>query len=505
MESTQARRLITDARRAGVMLWVKGDRLHYSTPWGGMPAALRDGLQSRRHEIAAELSQPIFEKRAAQEQLPLPAYFEDFWHETRSSLSLANATHMAVKITGESSLQRLHMAFELAFSRHDLLRARLSSSEGLPSLLFDAHPQAPITIADLSGCNPDERLARVKEVVEKTIWARFEGGSLFRACLLKVSAREYVFGFVLHHLIGDLSSCHLLMRDFLMRAFQPGDRADSTAPPPLQYSDYLLAMSEWLSGPALKYRLAWWKEQMGAALPVCFPADHESGAAAVTALDSVSFEIDEPLRDGIVRVAASSGVSLLAVLLAAHFSALAGILRRSDLVINPITAGRNHPALSRLVGMIADCVPVRVSVLPEMTFLELLHRAHKTYLLACSYHVPWALLRKALREIDVSCVSPLLNFVPGVYGRERGAKHSLLPAQTTVEGITVEGPPDTTSVDWKSHEVHVFDSGHLMKGKVKYMPLKYRRETIEAFVAVFIRRLEAIAANPGTRLQDVVD
>jgi hypothetical protein len=162
--------------------------------------------------------------------------------------------------------------------------------------------------------------------------------------------------------------------------------------------------------------------------------------------------------------------------------------------------------------MTVDCLPVRASVLPEMTFADLLQRVHETWLLACNYHVPWAFLRKALHETGVSCASPLLNFVPGVYGAKRGASEprraveavthdSLTNQGLTIEGLTVAGPSETTSVDWKSHEVHVFDSGRVMQGKVKYMPAKYRRERLEAFIESFLRCLEAIAEDPGSRLR----
>jgi hypothetical protein len=499
MKSTQVRALIAEARRAGVVLWVEGSQLHYKEPAAGMAADLCAGLRSMKDDVMAELSRPVFKSRVEKtDLLQLPAYFEDFWHETASNLSLANATHTVVKITGEVTLERLQTAFKQVFFRHDLLRARVTFPEGFPCLLFDAEAEVPVKIVDFSEDNSSERPQRVKELVAQTIWNPFEGGSLFRACLIRASGSEYVFGFVLHHLIGDLLSCHILLKDFLARARRPKGLVDSSDTRPLQYADYLLGMSEWLSGPALKYRLAYWKEQMEAAPPTCFPADQEVGSESVAVLDSISFLVDEILRASIARVAAGSGVTLLAVVLAADFLAMASLLQRTDLVITPIVAGRDHPALFELVGMVVDCLPVRVSVLPEMTFADLLQQVHKTYLLACSYHVPWALLRKTLREIDASCVSPLINFIPSAYGG--GSRTSASSCNTTIESITVEGPADSTSVDWKSHELHLFDSGRFMRGKVKYMCSKYRKETIEAFIESFVSGLGAIAEDPGIRV-----
>jgi hypothetical protein len=386
------------------------------------------------------------------------------------------------------------------------LRARLALSKDLPCLLFDQHEEVPLKMVDVSRQGSSERPSRVQKILARTIWDPFEDGALFRACLIRVAEREYVFGFVLHHLVGDLSSCHLLIRDFLIALHQDKARmAPAAATQPFQYSDYLLAMSEWLSGPALRYRLRYWQEQMDAAAPVALPPDHEVAPASVSRLDSICFEIDAQLRAGIAQVAMSSGVTLLAVMLAANFAALAGTLKRTDLVINPIVAGRDHPALFELVGMTVDCLPVRISVLPEMTFQELLQRVHKTYLIACSYHVPWALLRRALREIDASSVAPLLNFIPGVYGGRRKPSDASQAAKLAVETVTVAGPEDTTSVDWKSHEVHVFDTGHVMNGKIKYLSLQYRKETIEALIESLLRCLGAIASNPGARLAAVLN
>ena len=50
-----------------------------------------------------------------------------------------------------------------------------------------------------------------------------------------------------------------------------------------------------------------------------------------------------------------------------------------------------------------------------------------------------------------------------------------------IEPITVEGPEQSNSVDWKSYELHALDSGVDMRVIFKYMPFAYRSTAVEAF------------------------
>jgi len=185
------------------------------------------------------------------------------------------------------------------------------------------------------------------------------------------------------------------------------------------------------------------------------------------------------------------------VFLAASFVALARTLRREDLVIIIVHSGRNHPALLQVVGLTVNCFPVRVTVRPGISYSELVRNVNDAYNLGNGYQIPWGLLMRSLGELDVSCVAPIFNYWPAdpQPGRNRSSGS---PDAGAVEicRIPVERPPDTNSVEWKSHVINVIDSAADLHVNVKYEPAKYQATAVHDFADAFIRSIEVIVQDP---------
>src|SRR4051812_48603303 len=108
MHERAARTLIREAERHGIRLWVENSQLRYEAPNGGIPETLRAALRSRRSDLIGELSVPVFKKRGgAPDLVRYPQFWKDFWEESQSNLALANAIHLAIKLSGQVRLQRI--------------------------------------------------------------------------------------------------------------------------------------------------------------------------------------------------------------------------------------------------------------------------------------------------------------------------------------------------------------------------------------------------------------
>jgi hypothetical protein len=494
MHEKGVRMLIREAEQNAVRLWVENGQLRYKAPKGEIPETLRAALRSRRDDLIGELSTPVFRKSGCTPDLVrYPHFWQDFWEETQANLALANAIHLAIKLSGEIDLERIDSALGRLISRYDLLRSRVELENGVPCLRFEQHQVMPIDILDVSD---SAAAVPIKTLIEQAIYAPFENGRLHRARVIKISDNEYVVVIVIHHFVADPVSSGILANELIASLHNEQGAQSLTDARPLQYSDYLLGMSEWLSGEGLKYRLAYWTEKMRGAPPVRFPLVHATPEAG---LACVSIHIDEALRASAARAAAVSGVPFALVLLAAKFAALAHTLQSRDLVTIMIHHGRDDPALRELVGFTLNCFPVRVSVPPEMAYGELLASVKDTYFLARDYQVPWGLLMRSLGENGVSGVAPIFNYIPQLRAEQNVLSAFHHTASLEVDHIDVEGLAETNSVAWKSHEFQVVDFGSDMLVSVKYMPSRHAAAAVEGFARSFCFCLEMIAQEP-TRL-----
>lgn len=497
------RALLRDAARDGVALWVENERLHFKATAGEISTSLRTRLQSSMEDIVAELTRPVYKRRPRQlDVIRLPDLWLDFWHETDGDITIANQTHVIFQLDGNAlSGDSLTAAFGTLFKRYDLLRARIALRDGSPCVLFDQLTQPPLQMLDLSAQAPADRVRQAEQIIERVVWTRLEEGAVFRACIIKISTHDFLVAFVLHHFAADFASCAALARALL--SLLPGSPPEPyrSARSPLQYYDYLMGITEWLSGPGPGYRLAYWRKQLSGVREVRMPASDAALAAATTVRDAVTSSTSESVRTALTRTAAALGATPAEVILAAHFIALAQSTGCTDLVTIVIISGRDNPALVDLVGGTVDCLPVRAHLLPHLSYADFIRQVHTTYAMAQDYRVPWSLLRRTLREDGVECIAPIFNFITGKRSAEQSPGSFQPAASTELAGISVRRPSENKSVPWKSHELDVFDNGRTLSATVKYNTQVYRRDTAEHLMDGVLRCLDRIAQDPDSPIE----
>lgn len=498
MNETDARAFVREAAINGVTLWVADGQLHFKAPKGKLTHDLRATLQSRKKELLGELSLPVFKKRVSSPSVvTFPVCRKGFWEESEANAAFRHSTHLAVKLTGKIKLERIESAFERLSRRHDLLRSRVRvGDDGIPFLQLDHDRMEPVSIVDLCGSGGSP--LQVQAAVTRAIYAPFENARIYRAQVIKASERECVLAVVLHHFVADALSLEIVARELIGAINGTNDLEQQTGEPPLQYADYLLGLNEWLSGPGLQYRMGLWREKMRGAPEVRFPPADGGQGAGPCKLDVLTIHVGATLRAKLARTIASARVAMPFAVLAANFAALARTFQREDFFAVLLHSGRNEALLFDLVGFTVNCLPLRVRVSPRMSYMDLMTDVHDAFVFARDYEVPWGRLMPLMGEIDASYVAPLFNYQlePEASGVSISSPHG---GDFRVEAAAVDGPEPTNSVDWKSYELHAFDTGLEMRVAIKYMPSVYRSEGFKEFANTFLRCLEALAEDPGSR------
>jgi hypothetical protein len=144
-------------------------------------------------------------------------------------------------------------------------------------------------------------------------------------------------------------------------------------------------------------------------------------------------------------------------------------------------------------------MPIRLSVRPDVSFADFLEELQACYGLACRYRVPGAIISRTIKEVGASTIAPTYNFVSAISEAASAisSNTSNTATSSSPEQLSLAIPKEFGSSGWhESHETNLFDMGRYIEGHVKYMPLKYRSETIQHFVDSFMTCLERIAEDP---------
>ncbi|MEV1179173.1 amino acid adenylation domain-containing protein, partial [Nonomuraea sp. NPDC049784] len=181
---------------------------------------------------------------------------------------------VALRLTGELDVNALRAALDAVVERHEVLRTRLVTVDGVARQVIDPPTGSGLQIVDL-GDEPDPA-GRARAIVAAEAVTPFDlaAGPLLRARLLRVGPGEHVLSLVTHHVASDDWSADVLNRELavLYAAFSRGEPSP-LAPLSVQYADFAVWQREWLQGEVLDGQLGYWKERLAGAPVLDLPTD----------------------------------------------------------------------------------------------------------------------------------------------------------------------------------------------------------------------------------------
>ncbi len=322
-----------------------------------------------------------------------------------------------VRFDGRLNLDALERTWNELVRRHEVLRTSFSTVEDLEDLpeQIIAPPQPfKLQVEDLTGLSPEERPAVVERHSAEEARRPFElsTGPLLRVKLLRLGEAEHIMLLTMHHLIVDAWSTALLVEEVgaIYRAFEAGE------PTPLpemriQYADYAAWQRRWLASEAAKQQLAYWRRQLGGALPALkLPADRARPATPNYEGRSYSMTVSPLLLASLKNLSRLQGTTLFMTLLAAFKTLLFRYTRQEDIVVGTPIANRNRAELERVIGFFVNQLVMRTDLSGNPPFRELLKRVREVALGAYAHQdIPIERLVEELRPERDNAYQPLFN------------------------------------------------------------------------------------------------
>jgi amino acid adenylation domain-containing protein len=326
-------------------------------------------------------------------------------------------------------LPRFELALRELVGRHPVLRTSfwLDDPDG-PSQTVHTDVDVALPVEDLRRY-PDKatRLDRVREYLDADKTRAFDGGHPpIRLVVLQVADDEYRFVWTVHHALMDGRSCVAV----IIELFAEYDRmlsggATESLPTPRPYADYV----RWLSAQDHVGAEEFWRDRLGGV----------SSATSLAALDSVrqlevgemafvttGIELTKETTQRLYACADEHRVTANNFVQAAWAVLLHRLSGQPDVLFGATRACRSFADdADAMIGMFVNVLPLRVTVRPDVTVVELLRRLRQDQISLRSFeHASPAQIR---RWAQISLSGPLFesvvtfeNYQYGSYFRSLG-------------------------------------------------------------------------------------
>src|SRR5581483_11256643 len=205
-------------------------------------AQLAAGLGDGRWSAGAGGVPPL-ERISRDGDLPVSFVQERLWFLDQFAPG-ANADHvpLALRVKGPLDPAALQRGVDEIVRRHEALRTRLVSTDGILRQIILPSVALPLEPIDLAAVPAGEREARLRSVLDEVVRRGFDLGAapLARLALVRLAAEEHAVLLVMHHVICDGWSLTLFFRELeaLYRAFVAGKPAPELPELPLQPVDF---------------------------------------------------------------------------------------------------------------------------------------------------------------------------------------------------------------------------------------------------------------------------
>lgn len=289
---------------------------------------------------------------------------------------------IALWLDGGLDARALREGLREVVQRHESLRTTFAEAEGRIHQFVRDQVDLPWEDIDLSA--DPEREERARRIAAEHAARCFDvaRGPLLRAALLRFAPERHLFLFNIHHIVSDLLSLEVLVRELsaCYEAFAAG-RTPLLPTLPLQYKDFAAWQNRLLDGEEGTRHRAYWLRQLAGPLPsLDLPADFTRPPLKTYHGRVCRAVLDGALTERLWQLGLCHGMTLFMVLAAAVKVLLHRYTGQQDITVGFPMAGRDHPDLAGQIGCFVNTVALRDRLAAGDNFITVLGRVRQTLL-----------------------------------------------------------------------------------------------------------------------------
>ena len=454
-----------------------------------------------REEGLAVTDQPVVNRRDGSNHYPLSYAQQRLWFldQLEPGQAFYNLP-VAVRLEGEVDERVLGQVVNEVVRRHEILRTTFATVDERPVQHIAAELTVAVSVEDLTNIPNGERERRAKEFMQAEAQLPFDlvTGSLLRVRLLRLTATEHILLFTVHHIVSDGWSMGVLVREIaaLYRAYVH----QNPSPLPelaIQYADYAAWQRQWLSGPVLQEQVTYWiKHLAGAPSILTLPTDRPRPSVHSYRGAAHTFTVAAPTVMGLYQVGQQAQATLFMTLAAALTVLLARYSGQRDICLGTPIANRTRAELESLIGFFVNTLVLRTQIDPTQPFLTLLEQVRTTALNAYAHQdIPFEQVVEVLNPERQLSHTPLFQVMLILQNA---------PMDTlALPGLTLSSLPAESTTAKFDLTIDLVETDGELSGTVDYSTDLFEAATIVRLMNHYIRLLEAIVAEPTTRVNEL--
>ncbi|WP_316168659.1 MULTISPECIES: amino acid adenylation domain-containing protein [unclassified Bradyrhizobium] len=305
----------------------------------------------------------------------------DLWLQDKLRINTVQNVGRAWLVEGSISADALEMALSLVVKRQSSLRSCFHS--GTDGLEIHVRPHARVTLERRMLERHAEDAFLGERQISAILHHRFDltRGPLIRCAYIDLAESSGVFVVVMHHAISDGWSLGLFVKE-MSDAYQRVVHGHTTDLPELEieYGDFAAHEIAEIERGARNQARAYWRKVLGDPPPnPCLFRSREAMREARMAR-SIKFMIRNDVVRSIDEVAAESGTTRFAVLLAIYRLTLAAEFGYRDIIVGTPAAARMHSELEPIIGLFATALPLRNELREGDSVRDFVRRVHHAVL-----------------------------------------------------------------------------------------------------------------------------
>lgn len=281
------------------------------------------------------------------------------------------------EFTGEINLPAMKRAWEQVILRHEILRTQFVKEDSSAYQLILDEVELPFTYIDLSQ---DEKPLKGWEELCKYETHRIfdlETAPLFHISLVKLNEHTHRLLFVIHHIIFDGWSNHLLIKDFFEYYQQYDDKnyKNSLLPLEIQYRDYAAWQKKQESSELFNNQIKYWVKKFKNGtetleLPTDFPRGISRDRKGLHLITALHQETVTKLKD----YAFKTDSTMFSLLISCFGLMLQRYSGNEKIIVGVPVANRNVSTIEDLIGYFVNTISISLDGANNPTFNEYLEK-----------------------------------------------------------------------------------------------------------------------------------
>ena len=492
--------VLASMRCKGVRLWTDKGQLRFKAPQGALTQRELERLRACRTEIFDLLENEGRVGNGMTSLGPLtsaPLTFSQMAHwrlydlrERPAIRQIASAT----RLCGQLNTDALKRSLDEMVRRHEALRTRIVIRDGIPVQQISTAGYCQLTLQDLTALPEGIRESEVYQLIEQFILEPIDlaVAPLFGACLLKVRDDEQVLIIAMEHIISDMFSMRVLLRD-LYATYTQQVTGHVVALPAISVQPAEFAVRQRVAQEAwLEKNGAYWRK-LTSSRRLRFPMDDVSSPSMRLGWDVKYLKIGSELKAELCGWSRQKRTTIVMSCFTAYVGLLLRWCNSLDAVVLFQTDGRVSADIENTIGYFASPLCLRIVVGKDDGFMALSNQVIEKY---CEAYERADSFYFAAQESPPEIVrSSCFNWIPPGSGftisELNGSEYALTcrPVQfkhPLAKHLQIDGDPS----------ILLFEDDDEISGEVWFPLSRFSPTTMDQFGRNFLVCIRALLRQP---------